>query len=64
MGFSEQVVDSLKETAGEEKIDSLIKRISKTFVSGKNKYFDESDVFVVVGTKILGNHFLHRNFAL
>ena len=64
MGFSKQVVESLKEKAGEEKIDSLIKRISKLFVSGKNKYFDESDVFIIVGQKVLGNRSLHRNFAL
>ena len=63
MGFSEQVVDSLKETAGEEKIDSLIKRISKLFVSGKNKHFDESDVFIIVGQKSSGKSLFSKKFC-
>ncbi len=63
MGFSKQVVETIKETAGEEKIDSLIKRISKQFVSGKNKYFDESDVFIVVGQKSSGKSLFAKKFC-
>lgn len=63
MGFSKQVVESLKEKAGEEKIDSLIKRISKLFVTGKNKYFDESDVFIIVGQKSSGKSLFAQKFC-
>ena len=63
MGFSKQVVESIKEKAGEEKIDSLIKRISKLFVSGKNKYFDESDVFIIVGQKSSGKSLFAQKFC-
>tara|TARA_B100001057_G_scaffold386463_1_gene393408 strand:+ start:7009 stop:8043 length:1035 start_codon:yes stop_codon:yes gene_type:complete len=63
MGFSKQVVESLQQTAVSDEIEELIKKISKTFVSGKNKHFDESDVFIVVGQKNSGKSVFAEKFC-
>ena len=53
-GFSQKVAESLKAAGGMNEIGELIKTISKKFISGKNKHFDESDVVIVVGQKQSG----------
>ena len=63
MGFSKQVVENLQQTAVSDEIEELIKKISKTFVSGKNKHFDESDVFIVVGQKNSGKSVFAQKFC-
>ena len=63
MGFSKQVVESVQQTAVSDDTEELIKKISKTFVSGKNKHFDESDVFIVVGQKNSGKSVFAQKFC-
>ena len=63
IGFKTSTLNIFEDLSNETELELAVQKIAKTFINGKCKYFDETDIFIITGQKSSGKSMFASKFV-